>query len=149
MARLDSQTVNTRKARLAGYSSAPLIKKLGIKPDSKIIFINEPVSLYRELGELPENIKTAKSLDQQFDYIHYFTTFRTDLESFFKLILKFLKKDGMLWVSWPKKSSKVTTDLDENIIREIGLKNGLVDVKVAAIDEVWSGLKFVRRLKDR
>lgn len=141
---------------MAGYSATPLIKKLGIKPGMKIIFINEPASLYKELGNLPENINVLKEMDDRssiledsFDYIHFFTTFRTDLEIFFKQILKYLKKDGMIWVSWPKRSSRVTTDLDENIIREIGLKAGLVDIKVAAIDDVWSGLKFVHRIKDR
>src|SRR5688500_6066691 len=123
---------------MAGYSKTPLIKKLGIKPDAKILFVNEPASFYRELGSLPESVKTnGQSI---FDYIHFFTKERRDLEEFFKYVKKVLEKDGMLWISWPKKNSKVETNLDENIIRELGLKAGLVDVKVAAIDNVWSGL---------
>ena len=134
---------------MAGYSGTPFIKKLGIKPNSKIIFINEPASFYSELGELLDGIQTIKTLDEKFDYVHYFTKEREELKNFFKQIGKYLNKDGMLWISWPKKSSKVPTDLNENIVRDIGLKNGMVDVKVAAIDDVWSGLKFVYRLKDR
>ena len=144
---------------MVGYSGTPLIKKLGIKPDSKIIFINEPASFYKVLGELPTGLKTIKAPDEEFDYIHYFIPLRSsfagqasekeELGEFFKVVKKILKKDGALWISWPKKSSKLKTDLDENKIREIGLSSGLVDVKVAAIDETWSGLKFVYRLKDR
>ncbi len=140
---------------MGGYSKTPLIKKLGIKPDSKVLFINEPASIYKELGELP---KTENISDKShYDYIHFFTKDKNDLGNFFKEVKKVLKKDGMLWISWPK-TKKVggdelrrttQTDLNENIIREIGLAEGLVDVKVAAIDEVWSALKFVYRLKDR
>lgn len=134
---------------MAGYSETPLIKKLGIKEGSKIIFINEPAIFYKELGEMPSDIKPAQGLHGQFDYIHFFTNNRIDLGNFFKLILKFIKKDGMVWVSWPKKSSGEVTDLDENVIRSVGLKLGMVDVKVAAINDTWSGLKFVFRTKDR
>lgn len=131
------------------YSATPLIKKLGIKPGSKIIFINEPASFYKELGELPEEIKSIKSPAEEFDYIHYFTREKEELEEFFKVVKQILKKDGSLWISWPKKASGLSTDLNEIIIREIGLAAGLVDVKVVAIDDIWSGLKFVYRLKDR
>lgn len=132
---------------MSGYSDTPLIKKLGIRPDSKVLFINEPASIYRDLGLLPQDDRNVKS--HEFDYVHFFTTRKSDLEKFFKQVKKILKKDGSLWISWPKKSSNVKSDIDENLIREIGLKEGLVDVKVAAIDDTWSGLKFVYRLKDR
>ncbi len=134
---------------MAGYSSTPLVKKLGIKPDSKVLFINEPANFYEALGELPENIRNQNKLNDKYDYVHYFAYSKIELESLFGEIEKFLKKDGMVWISWPKKASGVKVDLDENVIREVGLTYGLVDVKVAAIDNVWSGLKFVYRLKDR
>ena len=132
---------------MAGYSETPLAKKLGIKPGFKCLAINEPKNYFDLLSPLPDAkfIKTGKDLD----FVHMFTT---DFKSFSKLFLankKLLKKDGMMWISWPKKSAKVPTDLDENIIRDFGLKNGLVDVKVCAVDDTWSGLKFVYRLSDR
>ena len=133
---------------MSGYSATPLIKKLGIRPDSKILFINEPVSIYKELGVLPKNDNRLIN-HPTYDYIHYFTKEKSELEAFFKEVKKVIDRNGMLWISWPKKSSNVQTDLNENLIREIGLKSDLVDVKVAAIDDVWSGLKFVYRLKDR
>lgn len=134
---------------MAGYSQTPLIKKLGIKPGARVIFINEPVSIYKAFGQVPTGIKTTKKLTGGFDYIHFFAMDNESLSAFFKSVKKFLKKDGALWISWPKKSSGINTDLNENAIREAGLKNGLVDVKVAAIDDTWSGLKFVYRVKDR
>jgi len=135
---------------MAGYSGTPLLKKLGIKPDFKIILKNEP-SLYLDwISPLPEEVKIVmKSTKDDVDFVHLFVLKRKDFEKDFKAFKKNLKKDGMMWISWPKKSSKVPTDLDENIIREYGLANGLVDVKVCAVDEVWSGLKFVYRIKDR
>lgn len=133
---------------MAGYSTTPLIKKLGIKKGARIIFINEPASLFLELGVLPKGVKSEQKLSGGYDYIHYFAFSKTELATFFQIIKKHLKKDGMLWISWIG-PSKNGGDLNENIVREIGLKNGLVDVKVAAIDDTWSGLKFVYRLKDR
>lgn len=140
---------------MAGYSSTPLIKKLGIKPDSKMLFINEPASIYKEIGTLPQNDSDVAS--HEFDYIHFFTKDKKDLELFFTQIKKILKKSGILWVSWPKKSSlrlrsgqaKLKSDVNENVVRKIGLAAGLVDVKVTAIDTTWSGLKFVFRVKNR
>ena len=90
-----------------------------------------------------------KKTTSEIDFIHLFVTQFEDFQARYKSTKKILKKDGMMWISWPKKSSGVATDLDENIIRDFGLKNGLVDVKVCAIDDVWSGLKLVIRLKDR
>ncbi len=131
---------------MAGYSGTPLIKKLGIKQGLRNIFINEPQTFRSELG-LDMNL--GEKLDGEFNYIHFFTKDRDELTAFFSKVRKYLKKDGALWISWPKKSSGVETDLNENIVRDIGLENQLVDVKVAAIDDIWSGLKFVFRLKDR
>ncbi len=131
---------------MVGYSGTPLIKKLGIKPDYKIIFINEPQTFRQALGV---NLQTKGKLEGEFDYVHFFSKSKEELKKFFESVRNHLNKDGTLWISWPKKMSGVKTDLNENIIREEGLENGLVDVKVAAIDDIWSGLKFVYRLKDR
>jgi hypothetical protein len=113
---------------MAGYSGTPLVKKLGIKPGSSLYILNMP---------------------QEYLKFHLFVKKNETFQQWFVKSKKHLKKDGMLWISWPKKSSKVPTDLDENIIREFGLEEGLVDVKVCAVDESWSGLKFVFRMKDR
>jgi hypothetical protein len=134
---------------MAGYSGTPLVNKLGIKADFKVAFVNAPENFAKQL-ELPAgvNIKSAlKSKD--LDLIIAFVTSQKTLTSAFAQYSGRIKPAGMFWVSWPKKASGVQTDLNENIVRDIGLATGLVDVKVCAVDEVWSGLKFVFRLKDR
>jgi hypothetical protein len=135
----------------AGYSGTPLIKKLGLKPGQRACFLNAPEDFPKILGSLPMGIELIQRLPKtrSLDFIHYFTKERTKLEKSFPQLKAALNWDGILWISWPKGSSKVPTDLNENIVREIGLDAGLVDVKVAAIDETWSGLKFVYRVKDR
>ncbi len=134
---------------MAGYSSTPLAKKLGIKPGFHIHVSNEPKSYWKDISPLPEKVDAVDRPTGDLDFVHLFISERKIFEKEFLKKKKLIKKDGMLWVSWPKKSSGVASDLDENIIREFGLKNGLVDVKVCAVDEVWSGLKFVYRLVDR
>ncbi|MBI1877615.1 MAG: DUF3052 domain-containing protein [Chloroflexi bacterium] len=134
---------------MAGYSKTPLIKKLGIKEGFKVAIVNSPENYDQTLGELPKNVTIADTLTGSFDFIHFFTTSRATLANEFPRLKQALAPAGILWISWPKRASKVETDLTEDIIRAIGLDNGLVDVKVAAVDEVWSGLKFVYRLKDR
>ncbi len=133
----------------AGYSKTPLVKKLGIKLGFKIHFANPPDNLQSLLGELPEKTTTVVELNGPVDYIHLFTISKDELQTQFPILKAALAQSGLLWISWPKKASKVTTNLNENIVRDIGLQNGLVDVKVCAVDEIWSGLKFVYRLKDR
>ncbi len=133
----------------AGYSKTPLVKKLGIKLGFKIHFANPPDNLQSLLGELPEKTTTIVELNGPVDYIHFFTKSKDELQTQFPILKAVLAQNGLLWISWPKKASKVMTDLNENIVRDIGLQNGLVDVKVCAVDEIWSGLKFVYRLKDR
>lgn len=133
----------------AGYSKTPLIKKLGIKEGFKIAILNPPDNFETTLGELPAGVEIINSLSETLDFIHFFTRERTELEAKFETLKNALAQNGSLWISWPKRASKIATDLDENIIRAIGLARGLVDVKVAAVDEVWSGLKFVYRVKDR
>jgi len=135
---------------MAGYSETPLLKKLGIKPDYRIILYNEPINYLNWLSPLPKGVSVIKkSSKDDIDFVHIFVLQKKAFEKEFITLKKRLKKDGMMWISWPKKASKVPTDLDENFIREFGLANGLVDVKVCAVDEVWSGLKFVYRTKDR
>lgn len=133
----------------AGYSKRTLAEKLGIRQDSNIVIINSPEYYIKELGKSLKEVTISKNLGGKIKFIHFFTKDKKELESIFPKLKKSLAQDGMLWVSWPKTSSKIRTDLNENIIREIGLKNKLVDVKVCAIDEDWSGLKFVYRLKNR
>ena len=134
---------------MAGYSKTTLAQKLGIKSGQKIYLGNAPADYADTLGKLPEKTVFAKSLAGPCDFIQFFSQERSRLESEFPRLKKNLSKTGCLWISWPKGASKVKTDLNENLVRQIGLKNGLVDVKVCAVDEVWSGLKFVFRLKDR
>jgi hypothetical protein len=132
-----------------GYSGKPLAQKLGIKPGCRVLVLNPPPGYREALDPLPDGVEIADSLEGQFDCIHFFTAERAALEVAFPALKGGLATAGMLWISWPKKAARMPTDLDENIIREIGLRGRLVDVKVAAIDERWSGLKFVYRLKDR
>ncbi len=134
---------------MAGYSKRSLIDKLGIKSGHRVIIIGAPDGYDQTFGVLPEGITEVKSLRGNFDFIHFFSTSRAEFERKFPQLKERLVKNGMLWISWPKGASKIKTDLNENSIREFGLANGLVDVKVAAIDDDWSGLRFVYRLKDR
>jgi hypothetical protein len=133
----------------AGYSGKSLVQKLGIKPGWRLIFVHAPENYDSLLGALPEGVAVQKRLTGEFNFIQFFTTEHAELEDTFPKLKTALKPDGMLWISWPKKAARIPTDLDENIIRDTGLQIGLVDVKVIAVDEKWSGLKFVYRLKDR
>jgi len=132
---------------MPGYSGTPLPKKLGIKAGFRVRLANAPAEVRAELSEaLAEcSMKQAAALD----FAMLFTQSRAQLTKEFSRLAKLLAPAGMLWVSWPKKSSGVVTDVDEHVVRGIGLDAGLVDVKVCAVTEVWSGLKFVRRVKDR
>jgi hypothetical protein len=134
---------------MAGYSGTPLIKKLGIKDTFDVSFVNPPEDFVKQL-ELPAAVNVKKiSQSKELDFIHIFVKTRTALNTAFTQYPPRLKSSGMMWISWPKKSSGVETELNENVVRDTGLAAGLVDVKVCAVDEVWSGLKFVYRLKDR
>jgi len=131
----------------AGYSNTPLVKKLGIKDGFKVLFVNQPTDYLNLLGQLPDVVEAADQ--KNIDFIHYFTKCKSELESEILSLKGKLAKTGTLWVSWPKKSSNVDTDLDGNIVRLTGLNAGLVDVKVCAVSDIWSGLKFMYRKKDR
>lgn len=133
----------------SGYSKTPLAKKLGIKSGSKIRIINPPDYYYELFTDLPEDTKELKDRKVKKDFIHYFAKSAAQLNKDIKQLRQEIEENGIIWVSWYKKSAKIETDLNENIIRDIALKNELVDVKVCAIDEIWSGLKLVIRLKDR
>ncbi len=133
---------------MAGYSGTPLVNKLGIKEGFNAAFVNEPDGLRAELA-LPASVSVNVNSRQPLDFVLLFVSSQRALEKDFSRYAGKLKPAGMLWVSWPKKSSGVQTDLSDNVVRELGLAKGMVDVKVCAIDEVWSGLKFVFRLKDR
>jgi hypothetical protein len=134
---------------MAGYSGTPLQKKLGIKEGLSLFVLQPPKEYFDWISPLPADVQVKTRLAGQVDFIHLFVQELRVFSKEFIRCKKQLKKDGMMWVSWPKKASKVPTDLDENVIRDFGLKNGLVDVKVCAVDDVWSGLKFMYRVKDR
>jgi hypothetical protein len=132
-----------------GYSGTPLPKKLGIKEGFHVWLANAPVDVRAELKSALAGCKVLSNGMNPLDFVMLFTKSKAELPTEFVRFAKLLAPAGMLWVSWPKKSAGVSSDLDENIVREIGLADGLVDVKVCAVTETWSGLKFVRRLKDR
>jgi hypothetical protein len=134
---------------MPGYSGTPLPKKLGIKNGFRICLLEAPADVLRELREAMSACEVLSESRGPLDFAMFFTKSRAELSQEFCRLAKDLSPAGMLWVSWPKKSSGVATDVDENVIREIGLAAGLVDVKVCAVTEVWSGLKFVRRVADR
>jgi hypothetical protein len=134
---------------MAGYSGTPLPKKLGIKPESRLAFVNAPGEFNQTLGELPERVELKKSARGPLDVIVFFTTSAAELRRRFDKLAGALDPAGALWVAWPKKSSGVKTDLTENTVRDVALPKGLVDNKVCAIDETWSGLRLVIRKENR
>jgi hypothetical protein len=131
---------------MAGYSGTPLPKKLGIKEQFRVELFQMPAEVKAELKDALAGCRAAKG---NLDFAMLFVKTQAELKQQLARLSKQLVPAGMLWVSWPKKSSGVSTDLDENIVRKIGLEIGLVDVKVCAVNDVWSGLKFVIRVKDR
>ncbi|PYO94990.1 MAG: DUF3052 domain-containing protein [Gemmatimonadetes bacterium] len=134
---------------MAGYSGRSLAAKLGIKPRTRIAIIDPPRGYRATLGKLPDDVTVASRPSGSYPLIHFFTRSRAVLESKLPALLGALDTDGALWISWPKKSSGVATDMTEDVVRQVALPTGLVDIKVAAVDDVWSGLKLVRRLKNR
>ena len=125
------------------------MEKLGIKPRTRVAIIDPPRGFRATLGKLPDGVTVASRASSTYPFIHFFTKRRAMLESKLPSLLRALEIDGALWISWPKKSSGVDTDLTEDVVRAVALPTGLVDVKVAAVDDVWSALKLVRRLKNR
>ena len=130
----------------AGYSGTPLPKKLGIREGSRVTLLGPPDGFIATLGDLPYGVRVRTKAVSEADVIVLFATKFTRLKKeFVKAMSLMPPQSGMLWVAWPKKSAKTDTDLDENLIRDFGLAAGVVDTKVCAIDEKWSGLRFSRR----
>jgi hypothetical protein len=131
----------------AGYSGTPLVAKLGIKAGARMQIVNPPADFPETLGGLPESVMRVSR--GSLDFAMLFVSKQSDLAKRFPGFRDRLASNGMLWIAWPKKISGVPSDLSEDIVRVMGLDGGLVDVKVCAVDDTWSGLKFVRRLRDR
>jgi hypothetical protein len=134
---------------MAGYSGKPVVQKLGLKPGFRI-FVDGLSVAYRDVvGELPDDVQIAKAAKVPLDAVHLFATEAKGLAAKLRSYRQAIAPGGMIWVSWPKKASGVATDVTETLVRETALANGLVDIKVCAIDDVWSGLKLVIPVKDR
>jgi hypothetical protein len=134
---------------MAGYSGKPLAQKLGIKAGCSI-FVDQAPENYRKLVEpLPEGVSIVPRLADKVDIVHVFSSEAKELAKKLKQFKKSIVENGMIWVSWPKKSAGVPTDVTEDVIRDLALPLGLVDVKVCAVDDVWSGLKLVIRKENR
>ena len=134
---------------MAGYSGTPLPKKLGIKPKSRLAIVDAPESFDKTLGELPERVEVRTRVRGPLDVIVFFTTSAKELARRFDKLAAALDPAGALWVAWPKRSSGVATDMTEDVVRDVALPKGLVDNKVCAIDDTWSGLRLVIRKENR
>ena len=133
----------------SGYSGTPLAKKLGIKEGFKIRLINSPEYYFELFTDLPENISILKDTKSKKNFIHCFVKQEKELHKNIPSLKNEILPNGIIWISWPKKASKVTTDVTEDLIRNLALASGLVDIKVCAVDEIWSGLKLVIRKERR
>lgn len=133
---------------MAGYSATPLVKKLGIKPGLNVALVNAPSHFSSEL-DMPPDVTISSRSRKALDFILLFVRSEKELKQNFKKFADRLQPNGMFWVAWPKKASGVSTDLTFTTVQGFGLQSGLVDVKICAVNDVWSGLKFVYRLKDR
>ena len=134
---------------MAGYSGTPLAKKLGIKERFRVGLVHSLEGFEKELGVLPPEAEIVRRLKKPLDLILLFAKSGAVLKNDFEKLTEMLAPDGMIWVAWPKKSSGVATDLSFDIVQKVGLNAGLVDVKICAVNDIWSGLRFVYRLKDR
>ena len=133
----------------AGYSQTPLAKKLGIKDGFIVRLINQPAHYFSLFTDLPADLKIETDPSNKKDFIHFFTTSAMELETQLPSLKNEIVPNGMVWVSWPKKAAKIKTDITEDVIRNYALSIGLVDIKVCAVDQTWSGLKLVIPVKDR
>lgn len=134
---------------MAGYSGTPLAKKLGIREGCRLFLSGAPKNYLELVAPLPEGARVVPKVDGKTDVVHIFSTERAHLTKTLRASLAKLRQDGTIWVSWPKRSSKVPTDITEDTIREVALPMGLVDNKVCAVDDVWSGLRLVVRKENR
>ncbi|XDD46615.1 DUF3052 domain-containing protein [Leptospira sp. WS39.C2] len=136
--------------KMVGYSGKSVIEKLGIKENMFLYFLNLPKDQNMEdWGKLPDQVSIVTSLRKDLDFIHYFSKQEKEFKTTFPNLIPYLKRNGMIWVSWPKKTAKIVSDMNENLIRNFALELGLVDIKVCAIDTTWSGLKLVIRKSNR
>ena len=129
----------------AGYSGTPLAAKLGIKAGSRVYLVGAPKEYRALLEPLPDKVQFSSRLSDAIDVIHLFTRRRAELAAKLPVIQKTMRPDAAIWISWPKKASGVATDITEDVIRAVALPMGLVDIKVCAVDDVWSGLKLMIR----
>jgi hypothetical protein len=129
----------------AGYSRTPLVRKLGFKPGMRAHYVAAPAGFETLLGELPDGVRVLTRSAAELDLVVLFALSRAELERRLPGLHARLRQDGMVWVAWPKRASKVATDMTEDVVRDVALPRGLVDVKVCAIDDTWSGLKLVIR----
>lgn len=134
---------------MAGYSGTPLVKKLGILEGTKLFLANAPKEYMKLISPLPEGVKVVSRISDGIDIAHIFSTKEVHLIKTLRDTLPRIKQTGMIWISWPKKSANVPTDITEDTIRNVALPLGLVDIKVCAIDDIWSGLKLVIRKENR
>ena len=134
---------------MAGYSGTPLSKKLGIKPGARVALVRAPAGFERTLKPLPDGVRLRTQARATQDVVLFFATRIAELERRFDGFARAIAPHGGLWIAWPKRTSNVATDLRESVVRDCGLAHGLVDNKVCAVDDVWSGLRFVYRVSDR
>ena len=134
---------------MAGYSGTPLPQKLGIKPGLTVVTINAPANYRRLLGQIPDNVTFSERLKSGSSFVHLFTSRRSKMQKKMSILRDKISDNGAIWVSWPKKSSGISTDVTEDVIREIALPLGFVDIKVCAVDDIWSGLKLMIRRENR
>lgn len=134
----------------AGYSGKPLVEKLGIKESMILHFINLPnKDFIKTWGTFPKEVQILDKPKKGLDMIHFFTTSSEEYRKKLPKFMGLIKPSGMIWISWPKKTAKILSDMNENLIRDFALELGLVDIKVCAVDEIWSGLKLVIRKEKR
>jgi hypothetical protein len=145
---LTARSWGDERDAVAGYSATPLAKKLGIDADARVAIVAAPDGFAEDL-EVPPGVLVRRQARGRFDIVLFFVTRRAELTRRFPVLKRGLELDGGLWIAWPKQASGVATDLSFAPVQEVGLANGLVDNKVAAIDDTWSGLRFVYRVKDR
>jgi hypothetical protein len=139
----------SKQRDMAGYSRKELVDKLGIKAGMHVLLLGQPADYTRTLGPIPLGVTVVDALAPGLTFIQMFTRSRAELAAALPKLKAALAVDGQLWISWPKGAARVATDLSENIVRELALAIGLVDVKVCAVDKVWSGLKIVIPRRDR
>ncbi len=133
----------------AGYSGTPLVRKLGLKPGMTCALLDAPSHYWELLLDRPSDLRVVDASVGHVDFVHVFVRERTGLPERLRELRGAIAQDGMIWVSWPKQAARVPTDVTEEVVRQAALSVGLVDVKVCAVDDVWSGLKLVIRRADR